>query len=73
MVHVGVDLHTRYAQVDGEVKRRAAKSEVARLLTTMPGVGWLTAFTVVTEVGEIERFPLLWGIILRGERHPLTK
>lgn len=66
-------LDDRIARLDGEVKRWAAKSEVARLLTIMSGLGWLTALTVVTEVGEIERFPLLWEIILRGERHPLMK
>jgi transposase len=43
--------------LDMEVKRRAEQSNEACLLTTLPGVGWLTALILVKEVGEIESFP----------------
>jgi transposase len=50
-------LDEQITQLDQEVRSRGEQSEVVRLLTTLPGVGWLTALTVVSEVGEIERFP----------------
>ena len=48
-------LDDRIGRLDDEVRRRGAKSEVVGLLTSLPGVGWLTALTVESEVGEIER------------------
>lgn len=43
-----------------ELKRLSQQNrwrEPARLLTTMPGVGLITAMTILAELGDIDRFP----------------
>lgn len=41
---------------DAEIKRRVKVSAEARLLDTIKGIGPLSALTIVSEIGKIERF-----------------
>jgi transposase len=38
------------------LRRQIAKSPAARRLRTLPGIAWILAYTIVAEVGRIERF-----------------
>lgn len=42
--------------VSNELKRKAAESEDAKLLMTIPGVGHFSALTILAEIGDISRF-----------------
>jgi transposase len=39
-----------------ELQRLGADHEYVGLLTTVPGIGWVLAYTIASEVGEIDRF-----------------
>ena len=39
-----------------ELKRQGADHRYIPLLVTAPGFGWINAFTVASEIGDIERF-----------------
>jgi len=39
------------------VKQRAGESEEAKLLMTIPGVGYFTALAILAEIGDVIRFP----------------
>ena len=41
----------------GRLKDGHAEHPYVPLLLTVPGVGWVLAFTIAAEIGEIERFP----------------
>jgi hypothetical protein len=40
-----------------QLKQRGADHRYIPLLVTAPGFGWINAFTVASEIGDIERFP----------------
>ena len=42
--------------VEEVIKKNLKDDRRARLLMTMPGIGLVTAYTIIAEVGEIERF-----------------
>ncbi|MBU6321222.1 IS110 family transposase [Patescibacteria group bacterium] len=51
-------------ELDGRIKEAAraveaavGENEGARLLTTIPGISYLSALTIMAEVGTVERFP----------------
>jgi len=44
------------AELESMIKTEAAKDEKCRLLMSIPGVGALTAFVVIAEIGDIHRF-----------------
>ncbi|MEW5995509.1 MAG: IS110 family transposase [Candidatus Zixiibacteriota bacterium] len=46
----------RIRKLSGEVERRAEKSEDAKLLMTIPGVGHFSALLVLAEIDDISRF-----------------
>lgn len=47
----------RLQRLDRELKVIALRDRRVQLLQTLPGVGELTAVTLVAEIGEIDRFP----------------
>jgi transposase len=50
------DLELQIAQLTIELKRMGADHRYIPLLITAPGFGWINAFTVASEIGDIERF-----------------
>src|SRR5829696_7739582 len=44
------------ARLTCELKRQGAEHRYIPLLVTAPGFGWINAFTVASEIGDIERF-----------------
>jgi transposase len=44
------------AQLTVQLKRMGADHRYIPLLVTAPGFGWINAFTVASEIGDIERF-----------------
>jgi hypothetical protein len=51
------DLELQIARLTCELKRQGADHRYIPLLVTAPGFGWINAFTVASEIGDIERFP----------------
>jgi transposase len=50
-------LDARLSPIDADLVRLARGDERARLLRTIPGVGWLLGLTFAAEIGDISRFP----------------
>src|SRR4051794_36340116 len=50
------DLELQIASLTCELKRQGADHRYIPLLVTAPGFGWINAYTVASEIGEIERF-----------------
>ncbi len=50
------DLELQIARLTVELKRHGADHRYIPLLVTAPGFGWINAFTVASEIGDIERF-----------------
>jgi transposase len=50
------DLEVQIARLTVDLKRQGADHRYIPLLVTAPGFGWINAFTVASEIGEIERF-----------------
>lgn len=42
---------------DQEIEQTVTDDPQAKLLTTIPGISYVSALTIVSEIGEIERFP----------------
>ncbi len=51
-----IDLRARARELQAEIDKRLSTHEVGRLLTTLQGVGTLTAAYVIAEVGDPARF-----------------
>ena len=51
------DLEMRIARLTVELQRQGADHRYIPLLVTAPGFGWVNAYTVASEIGDIERFP----------------
>jgi transposase len=45
------------ARATREFRKQVRKSPAARRLMTLPGVSWILAYTILAEIGQIERFP----------------
>jgi transposase len=50
-------LDERIAELSKLVKQKAGESEGAKLLMTIPGVGYFSALAILAEIGDINRFP----------------
>lgn len=50
-------LNAEISQVTQEVDRQATQREEVAWLTSLPGVGRYTALLILSEIGEIDRFP----------------
>ena len=51
------DLERQIAQINRKLRARHAEHPYIPLLMSAPGIGWVLAFTIAAEIGEIERFP----------------
>ncbi|MEN3313423.1 MAG: transposase, partial [Actinomycetota bacterium] len=50
------DLELQIASLTVELKRQGADHRYVPLLVTAPGLGWINAYTIASEIGDIERF-----------------
>jgi transposase len=50
------ELELQIAKLTVELRRQGADHRYIPLLVTAPGIGWVTAFTIASEIGDIERF-----------------
>ena len=50
------DLELQIARLTVELRRQGADHRYIPLLVTAPGFGWINAYTVASEIGDIERF-----------------
>ena len=50
------DLELQISQLTVQLKRQGADHRYIPLLITAPGLGWINAFTVASEIGDIGRF-----------------
>ena len=50
------DLELQIANLTCELKRQGVDHRYIPLLVTAPGFGWINAYTVASEIGDIERF-----------------
>jgi transposase len=50
------DLELQISQLTVQLKRQGAEHRYILLLVTAPGLGWINAFNVASEIGDIERF-----------------
>jgi transposase len=51
------DLDRQIDQVNRGLRASGADHPYTRLLLTVPGIGWVLAFTIAAEIGDIQRFP----------------
>jgi transposase len=51
------DLEARIAQINRQLRAGGAEHPYIPLLLTVPGIGWVLAFTIAAEIGDITRFP----------------
>jgi transposase len=51
------DLEAQIAEVNTRLRQGHADHPYIALLMSAPGIGWVLAFTIAAEIGEIERFP----------------
>jgi transposase len=49
-------LDAQIAACEAELRRLGAEHRYIPLLTTCPGIGWVLAFTIASEIGDIGRF-----------------
>ena len=56
------DLEGQIAEINRKLRERHADHRYIPLLLSAPGIGWVLAFTIAAEIGEIERFasPQSW-------------
>jgi transposase len=50
-------LERQIAQINKELGASGADHPYVPLLLTLPGIGWVLAFTIAAEIGDITRFP----------------
>jgi transposase len=50
------DLELRISQIEHWLQRSGADHRYVPLLMTAPGIGWVTGFTIASEIGDIGRF-----------------
>ena len=50
------DLQRRIDEIEKWLRRSGADHRYIPLLMTAPGIGWITGFTIASEIGEINRF-----------------
>jgi len=51
------ELETEIEACEAELRRLGADHQYVPLLRTVPGIGWVLAFTIASEIGDIGRFP----------------
>ena len=56
-LHLIDELDLQIAEVAKELRDTGANHPYVPLLQTAPGIGWVLAFTIAAEIGDITRFP----------------
>src|ERR1700694_2992326 len=51
------DLECQISEINRRLKEGHAEHPYVPLLLTVPGIGWVLAFTIASEIGDISRFP----------------
>jgi transposase len=51
------ELDSQIASCEAELRQLGADHRYVPLLLTVPGIGWVLAYTIAAEIGEISRFP----------------
>src|SRR5215217_1247604 len=51
------DLEGQIAEINRRLREGHANHPYIPLLLSVPGIGWVLAFTIAAEIGQIERFP----------------
>jgi transposase len=51
------DLDRQIAEVNRQLRAGSAEHPYVPLLLTVPGIGWVLAFTIAAEIGDVTRFP----------------
>ena len=51
------DLERQIDRINRELRAGGADHPYVPLLLTVPGIGWVLAFTIAAEIGDITRFP----------------
>jgi len=80
------DLERQIDRINRQLKSGGADHPYVPLLLTVPGIGWVLAFTIAAEIGDITRFPTATKLVGytglcprvnqsgdRDRRGPLTK
>ena len=60
-------------EIDQEIEKIAKENKNAVLLKSMPGVGWLSAFIIATQIDKIERFPSPENLVSYAGLCPTTR
>jgi len=55
-LHLIEDLEQQIDEINGELRISGADHPYVPLLLTVPGIGWVLAFTIASEIGDINRF-----------------
>ncbi len=50
------DLERGISEIEKQLKRSGADHRYLPVLMTAPGIGWITGFTIASEIGDIHRF-----------------
>jgi transposase len=56
-LHLIDELDLQIAELGKELRRAGADHRYVPLLQSVPGIGWVLAYTIAAEIGDIERFP----------------
>jgi transposase len=56
-LHLIDELDRELAACETELRRLGADHRYVPLLLTVPGIGWVLAYTIAAEIGDIDRFP----------------
>src|SRR4051794_2737160 len=51
------ELELRIAELNDHLKRNGAANRYIPVFVTAPGLGWINAYTIASEIGDIARFP----------------
>lgn len=67
------DIERRIVAATQEIKRRLEPDSRAELLMTIPGIGHLTAYLLLSEIGDMKRFPSPGKLCAYGGIVPIVR
>ena len=63
-LHLMESLDNEIKDISNEILSIAKEDEKAKLLMTIPGIGYYSALLIVSEIGDINRFPDSYHYVL---------
>ena len=66
-------LGVQIKELDQEVRSRAKEDERAQLLMSIPGIGYFSALTILSEIGEIGRFSSAKHLVSYAGLNPVVR